>query len=286
MHRYMDINKKTFFANKGIVPYRKKTRRSKKKVNYQLRYYFLIFFFFFMSFGYIFIKILQDENSIFKDVYRLFFNDLIITTAKNSPPSVEESSAPSEVNVNANPSPEVGGKVVGNENPGKLATTDGEQAREKRLHEEIITLYLAKFSTEKNVINFIPLPQRVTYENKKQLLPNIVRELIDFKSAEEKLNYFFSPQIKLRGFFIENETLVLNFNRFLENSKYGYKGLEVRLQQILWTLLNLPSDLLEKKISFVSILVDGERKSRLGGDGFLLKPFYYRKDLKNKVVFN
>ncbi len=279
----MDINKKTFFVNKGIVPYRKKTRRSKKKVNYQLRYYFLIFFFFFMSFGYIFIKILQDENSIFKDVYRLFFNDLIITTAKNSPPSAGAGTQP---NLNSTPSPEVVGKVVGNENPGKLATTDGEQVREKPLHEEIITLYLAKFSTEKNVINFIPLPQRVTYENKKQLLPNIIRALIGFKSAEEKLNYFFSPQIKLRGFFIENETLVLNFNRFLENSKYGYKGLEVRLQQILWTLLNLPSDLLEKKISFVSILVDGERKSRLGGDGFLLKPFYYRKDLKNKVVFN
>ena len=286
MHRYTDINKKALFVNKGIVPYRRKVRRGRKKVNYQLRYYFLIFFFFFLSFSYVFFKVLQDEDSIFKDIYHFFFTDSI-TSAKASDvlrdTFLENSPLPEVVKREETRSPLVDQKA--NQKADQRLANQG-QVEAKALPYEIVTLYLAKFSNEKNAINFIPIPQRVAYQSRKRLLPNVVNALINFRSQEEKFNRFFSSKVKLKGYFIENETLVLNFNRFLENSKYGYKGLEVRLQQILWTLLNLKTDLLGKRISFISILIDGERNPRLGGDGFLLKPFYYRKDLKSSVMFH
>ncbi len=294
MNRYTDINKKTLFAEgkilkgRNLVPYRKKTRKTKNKVNYQVRYYFLIFSFLFITFSYVVFKVFQDENSIFREIYNVFFDTPLAIPASNSASNSEASSISKvQVTPSINESLPLSSSqtTIKPSNPSESLTPQSTTLT-KALNNAVVSLYLPQFSREKNAIHFIPIPQKIEYASSKNLLKKTISSLIGFRSEETTLKNFFSSNIRLRNLFIENETLVLDFNRFLENSKYGYKGLEIRLQEILWTIFNLDKSVFPEKVFFISILIEGERKEKLGGDGLILKPFYSRKDLKSKMIFN
>ena len=88
--------------------------------------------------------------------------------------------------------------------------------------------------------------------------------------------------VKLVDVKIEENVLMINFNKKFEYTKYGYMGHQARIQQILWTIFNSKAAKIEK-IAYVSFLIEGERKMNIGGEGMGLKPFYSRKDMK-KII--
>ncbi len=307
MNRYTDLNKNTFFANKGVVPYKRRAKGKLQKgkpqqVNYQYRYYALIAFFFLVSLGYVVFKVNQKENSVFKEVYHIFFSSsatsqqaqnetalleqdggLVAQKPVASSPIISPSTTPSTTPGTApstGPTPQSAGTPNTLHNLGNLPPNQNNSLNRNQI---VFSFYLPKFSTEKNSVNFIPIAQSIN--NSGNSIKSIMRSIFRFKTKNNNLKNFLTPQIKLLGAFIENQTLILNFNKFFESSKFGYKGLEIRLQQVLWTMLSLDPQVLGEKVSFVSIIIEGERKSKIGGDGILLKPFYSKQDLKKEILF-
>jgi spore germination protein GerM len=87
--------------------------------------------------------------------------------------------------------------------------------------------------------------------------------------------------------------LLIDFNSRFEYNRYGYMGLSIQIQQLLWTIFRYNDEIIRRAretgqpvvhISRVSFLIEGRRKSRIGGEGVPLKLFYSRSDLKREVV--
>ncbi len=96
---------------------------------------------------------------------------------------------------------------------------------------------------------------------------------------------FFPEKLIVKRAWVENQTLMVDFNRAFEYSRYGRKALAVRLQLLLWSVFSANQNLQPAPIRFVSILIEGRRKTKIGGDGWVVNPFYSERDLKPAIGF-
>ncbi len=148
-----------------------------------------------------------------------------------------------------------------------------------------VMLFLPKIN-EEGIVSFQPYSKAFTIGSKQNAYELAIAELASFKGEKENMANFLSPKIELRQSKIESRTLILDFNRNFEYSRYAHKGIEIRLQQILWTIFTLAESRGEENLfRYVSFLIDGKRKSVLGGDGFFLNPFFSKEDLKATFAF-
>ena len=152
-----------------------------------------------------------------------------------------------------------------------------------------IFLYFPVIDEKKDKITFTALRHGIRTDLKNLEYGNVIKDLIEQKSAQNNIYNFFNENIKVRRAWIDNDTLIIDFNRSFEYSRHGYAGLEIRIQQILWTAFNLPFLYDSRKIKnnkpieYVSFLIGGRRKSKIGGDGMALSPFYSRDDLLKTI---
>ena len=152
-----------------------------------------------------------------------------------------------------------------------------------------IFLYFPVIDEKKDKITFTALRHGIRKDLKNLEYGNVIKDLIEQKSSQNNIYNFFNENIKVRRAWIDNDTLIIDFNRSFEYSRHGYAGLEIRIQQILWTAFNLPFLYDSRKIKnnkpieYVSFLIGGRRKSKIGGDGMALSPFYSRDDLLKTI---
>lgn len=109
-----------------------------------------------------------------------------------------------------------------------------------------------------------------------------VKHLVKLRPDREGYLNPFPENVRLNKAWIENGVLLLDFNRAFEYNRFGHLGLQVQIQQVLWTVFDLSDrsgSMVPEKIDSVSILIDGKRKKTLGGEGLALKLFYGREDL-------
>jgi len=110
----------------------------------------------------------------------------------------------------------------------------------------------------------------------------LIKNLVGHKSGLQNLPNEFSPGTEVRRVWLENDVLLVDFNRRFEYSRFGHTGLQVQIQQILWTVF-MHDTQSGNMINRVSFLIDGRRKEKIGGEGVALKLFYSRNDLR-KII--
>ncbi len=147
---------------------------------------------------------------------------------------------------------------------------------------EVFSYYQPILNSKSTKVGFFVVNKKTDYIPQ-QLYQALFQNLLVFQSSNPKVKNFFDPQTRLNNAWIENNTLLLDFNSAFENSKYGYMGIEVKIQQVLWTFFNFKADTVNK-VGYISFLIDGKRKDVIGGDGKILKPFYSRKDLRSVIT--
>lgn len=153
-----------------------------------------------------------------------------------------------------------------------------------------IFVYLPLANKTMDKITFYPIVRAVSPKIKKLEYGNAIKYLIEEEVNQNNIHNFFNKKVKVKRAWVENDTLIIDFNRAFEYSQHGHLGLKIRIQQVLWTVLNLPKNLYDSKglknetpINYISFLIEGRRKSKIGGDGMVLNPFYSKEDLLSNV---
>ena len=143
----------------------------------------------------------------------------------------------------------------------------------------LIDVYLMKTSRNSAIL----LPRQTKMQGvKENYFKNLIITLIHFKSEERKIINGFQSKVILKNVYLENDVLILDFNEAFEFSRYGYAGLNLRIQQILWTVFNSNGAKAEK-IAQIAFMINGERKRKMGGEGVELKLFYSKKDMVKTI---
>lgn len=147
--------------------------------------------------------------------------------------------------------------------------------------EKVFSYYHPVLNSTSTKVGFFVVNKKTTFR-KETFYQDLLVNLVKFESSNPKVRNFFDPRTRINNAWVENDTLILDFNSFFENSKYGYMGMEAKLQQVLWTFFNYDQDQINR-VSYISFLIDGKRRDTIGGDGKILKPFYSRKNLSSIV---
>ena len=145
-----------------------------------------------------------------------------------------------------------------------------------------VPFYLIESNVKKGVITMAPEKVSFVPSSKKNYVYDLINKLIQYQQKNN--NYFnsFNENTILLNYKMEQDTLLLNFNSQFEYNRLGDKGIDLQIQQILWTIFKSPFGI---KVKYISFLFNDRRKRIIGGHGFELKPFYSRKDLKKNLVF-
>ncbi|OHD57850.1 MAG: hypothetical protein A2096_01445 [Spirochaetes bacterium GWF1_41_5] len=257
MRYYHTVNTKMHLAR------RKKGNSGGNPDNsYKKKFYLVIFLILAATGLYVYLQIKVNSNSIFAKIYTAlhtadtgkssFLNNLL-SGWNSKVSSIEKSVKPS-----------AGEK----KNPPPSQPVVRPETRE-------IQIYLAK--QEKNrALRMMPKSVNITVTDGK-IMKESINTLLHYKSPESDIITSIPPKVELLDAYIENNVLILDFNRHFEYNKHGYIGLEVQIQQILWTITGINEQL------SLSFLIEGRRKHKIGGEGMILRPFYSVKDRK-KII--
>lgn len=141
--------------------------------------------------------------------------------------------------------------------------------------------YLVKTKPDSHLLQLSPKQGSIISLSKNDHYYNLVSKLIEYKSDDNVSLSVFSPKVVLLKSWVEQDTLLLDFNENFQFSRLGDKGIVLQIQQILWTVFrNNPL-----KVRYVSFLIAGKRKFQIGGHGIQMKPFYSEKDLVRVINF-
>ncbi len=248
----IDYKRKTSYTLRAVPkkPFGRKTSTKKEfKFSYRFKFYLTIFLILLGCYAYIHYQVVYDEGSVFYELSNIFYKYIDLK-------------------------PNIGKKL-------KHAKNNLLDSEKKYLEKESIDrnwsidIYLMK--TSKNSAVLLPMKAKM-HGGREDYFKNLITTLINFKSENRKIINGFQNKVKLKNAYLENDVLILDFNESFEFSRYGYAGLNLRIQQILWTVFNSKGAKAEK-IANVSLMINGKRKRKIGGEGLELKLFYSKKDI-------
>lgn len=232
----------------------------RRKKSNKLKLYLLILSFLLVAFLYIRYQMFYNEESLFYRFYHEIFQPEKKVQKKNSITLLLEKYI-------------IGKKQKKKKIPQKTIKIN-------RKHK--ISFYLLESSIEKGIIKITPEKVFFSPSSRKNYLYDLINKLIQYQQKNAKLFNSFNENTVLLNHKMEGDTLLLNFNSQFEYNRLGDKGINLQIQQILWTVFQSPYG---EKIKYISFLFNNRRKRIIGGHGFELKPFYSRKDIKKNFVF-
>ena len=322
MKRYIDINKSNFLSHNAKFV-KKKSGIQPKKNSYiaetpqndyypdldentpdkegSSKFYITLAAAIFFCLLYIYSEATNNEKSIFfslREIGELYFNKNKSETETTGANKTDEnasfqanqltlnkavettSNPPTETNPIANNNQAT--SVQNSSTPIGNIVQDTQQATSQS--KWVLPLFLSRVDENENAI-FYPHEHDFSQLGDELEYGHVIKQLAEYASSNGETLNFFDNNVIVKRAWMENDTLIIDFNRAFEYSKYGPSGINARIQQLLWTVFNLPKLMDSKQIksnqpiSFVSILIDGRRKSNIGGDGMTLSPFYSFEDL-------
>ncbi|UCB46858.1 MAG: GerMN domain-containing protein [Spirochaetota bacterium] len=156
-----------------------------------------------------------------------------------------------------------------------------EKKEEKQKAEETIrpkkldaTLYFVKINQTDGSAKPIPVKRTVEYLDSP--ITRTFNTLLRGSSqteTEKGIVSFIPENTKLLGAEIINGHLTLNFSSQLEDNYSGRDAILLELSQIMLTAFDF------EQVKKVSILIDGQRRSYITGEGIPLKKVYIREDI-------
>lgn len=136
------------------------------------------------------------------------------------------------------------------------------------------TLYFVKLNESDGSAK--PIPVKRTVEYKDSPITRTIESLLagSSKPENEKGIVSFIPEgTSLISAKITEEHLTLNFTGRLEENYSGREAILLEISQIILTSFSFDA------VNRVSILIDGQRKSYITGEGIPLKRYYTRQDV-------
>jgi germination protein M len=132
-----------------------------------------------------------------------------------------------------------------------------------RPREEPARIYFVQWDADRNTGRLVAVPRRVRGRTQADRVAEAVRLLLRGPSeAERRLGYTteIPAGTRLRGVRIEGEVVTVDLSRDLERGG-GSSSMLARVYQIVYTATQF------QDIRAVQILLDGERRDALGGEG-------------------
>jgi len=132
-----------------------------------------------------------------------------------------------------------------------------------RPREEPARIYFVYWDADRNIFRLVAVPRRVRGRTQADRVAEAVRFLLQGPSeAERGLGYTteIPAGTRLRGVRIEEEVATVDLSRDLERGG-GSSSMLARVYQIVYTVTEF------RGIRAVQILLDGERRDALGGEG-------------------
>lgn len=132
-----------------------------------------------------------------------------------------------------------------------------------RVHEEPARVYFVQWDAERNAGRLVPVPRKVRGWTRTDRVAHAVRLLLAGPSeAEQRLGYTteIPTGTRLRGVRIHGDVATVDLTRELEEGG-GSSSMLARVYQIVYTVTEFPG------VRAVQILLDGERRDALGGEG-------------------
>jgi spore germination protein GerM len=145
------------------------------------------------------------------------------------------------------------------------------EIKEKQLS---TTIYYVKISKTDKTAKLYPLQKRVTYTDSP--ITRTIETLLEGPSEDERkqgITSFIPQGTSLISARFQNGHLTLNFSSQFEENYSGKDAINLQLFQIMFTVFELP------QVNTLSILIDGEKKQYITGEGIPLKAVYTKQDL-------
>ena len=244
-------------STKKLPASRGRKGKQSSQLSYQSKFYLTIFLILLGCYAYVHYQIKFNDNSVFSDLANIFnkhrpkYSSNPKSTTKSKEPSAPgKPSTPGKPSAPGKPSPQLpfdastGSAQRYAQDSRSGTAADGEPLEKKSLEKtRPVDIYMMKVENSSAVLMPIKTSIRSTREN---YFKTLIATLIHFKSKDRKLINGFQNKIKIKNVYLENDVLILDFNQSFEFSRYGYAGLNLQIQQILWTVFNSKGAKVEK----------------------------------------
>ncbi|HMB00536.1 MAG TPA: GerMN domain-containing protein [Spirochaetota bacterium] len=242
---------------KKISGSRRKNKKQSGSFVYYLKFWLFIIIILISTYFYIRYKINHEPQSVFSKVSRIVEaeKDAVADTL-----SAEEKVKPEKT-----------------EQPAA-----SEASAVKASNREVaIRVFFPQRKNKKIVMSFV----KTSFEQGDSYYKNLIKKMLLYKNRNDLDRPFniFNNGVKIRKAWLEEDVLLLDFNSRFSYNRYGYNGLRMQIQQVLWTVFKNQQE--NQEIKNISFLINGKRKSKIGGEGMQLKPFYNKKDIKKVIPY-
>jgi spore germination protein GerM len=157
---------------------------------------------------------------------------------------------------------------------GKAEGTSREKGRPE-IREKVLKapLYYVRIESDGSA-QLQPIIRSVTFTDSP--ITRTVESLLNGPTASEResgLVSFIPPGTRLLGARIQNGHLTLNFSSTFEDNYNGREAIEFQLSQVMLTSFEF------NQVTSLSILINGQNKRYITGEGIPLKEVYTKEDL-------
>lgn len=250
--------------------------------NYQFKFYAAIGVILLSVYFYVRYQIQNHPESVFHELYVIIKGQVSETAPNNEKSNQKDSALKNEADSSKKRISSAEGMRKENTKDLRSSSVKSEDEDLKPITTAEVNLFLGSLDKRSGQVKLTPVKTLIEAGDQDPYAV-AVKELLHFHSDRDAaLVNTFPENVRLRSARIENGVLLLDFNQAFEFNRFGHLGLQVQIQQILWTVFDV-SDQRDKKLESISILVDGKRKKTLGGEGLVLKPFYGRSDLVRTI---
>ena len=143
---------------------------------------------------------------------------------------------------------------------------------EKKLNNRTSKLYFTKIAGSEE-IKFITVNRKVSYIDTP--LTETLRSLLNGPSKEESTSSIITNipgNTKLISVYIKDNTAFINLSKEFEYNSFGKESTLAQIKQLVFTATEFDS------VKYVQILINGEVKKYLGGEGVMINKPYSRND--------
>ncbi len=138
------------------------------------------------------------------------------------------------------------------------------------------SLYFVMISNDSTTVRPVPVTRTITYKDSP--ITRTIESLLEGPTVAERqkgITSFIPEETKLISAHISDGLLTLNFSKRFEENYTGRDAILLEVSQVLLTSFNF------SQVNSLSILIEGNQRRYITGEGIPLKKVYTRQDLAN-----
>ncbi len=141
------------------------------------------------------------------------------------------------------------------------------------------SLYFVMISNDSTIVRPVPITRTITYKDSP--ITRTIESLLEGPTVAERqkgIISFIPEETKLISAHISDGLLTLNFSKRFEENYTGRDAILLEVSQVLLTSFNF------SQVTSLSILIEGNQRRYITGEGIPLKKVYTRQDLADLSI--